>query len=69
MSRRVLSVTLVAAVVLAGCSAGGPSRVVASGSPATVETGALDGTGYEYVGTSNQSFNTTWRRLSAVTWS
>ena len=31
----------------------------ASGSPATVETGALDGTGYEYVGTSNQSFNTT----------
>jgi len=59
MSRGLLSVALVAAVVLAGCSGGGPTRAVASGSPATVETGALDGTGYEYVDTSNRTVNTT----------
>lgn len=59
MSRPALAVALVAFVALAGCSSGGPSRVVAAGTPATVDATALDGTGYERVGTANRTFNTT----------
>ncbi|QIO22203.1 DUF6517 family protein [Haloarcula sp. JP-L23] len=58
MTRPVVALALVAVVALAGCS-GGPSRVVAAGSPAAVDTAALDGTGYEYVGTTNRTLNTT----------
>ncbi|WP_276271173.1 DUF6517 family protein [Haloarcula litorea] len=57
MNRRALAVVLLA-VAVAGCS-GGPSRAVASGSPATVQAGTLDGTGYEHAGTENRTLNTT----------
>ena len=50
---------LVALVALAGCSSGGPSRVVESGTAATVDGSTLDATGYEHTGTTEQTLNTT----------
>lgn len=57
--RRTALLALVALVVLAGCSSGGPSRVVDSGTAATVDGGTLDATGYEHTGTTNRTLNTT----------
>lgn len=59
MTRSTLALVVVAAVVLAGCSGGGPSRVVAAGSPATVDDGALSAAGYEPAGTTSPTLNTT----------
>lgn len=57
--RRTALLALVALVALAGCSSGGPSRVVESGTAATVDESALDGTGYEHTGTTERTLNTT----------
>ena len=57
--RRVALLALVALVALAGCSSGGPSRVVDSGTAATVDEAALESTGYEHTGTTERTLNTT----------
>ena len=56
---RIALLALVALVVLAGCSSGGPSRVVDSGTAATVDGSTLGATGYEHTGTTEQTLNTT----------
>jgi hypothetical protein len=57
--RRLLVAGLVVLVALAGCSSGGPTRAVDSGTAAAVDSGALEATGYEHTGTENRTLNTT----------
>jgi hypothetical protein len=56
---RALVVAVVVLAALAGCSGGGPSRAVDSGTAASVEGPALDATGYEHTGTDDRTLNTT----------
>lgn len=57
--RHTVLIAVVVLVALAGCSSGGPSRAVDSGTAASVDAATLEATGYEHTGTENRSFNTT----------
>ncbi len=56
---RTLLLGVVVLVALAGCSSGGPSRAVDSGTAASVDSDTLEVTGYEPAGTENRTLNTT----------
>lgn len=54
-------VLLAGTLVLAGCGASSSGPVVASGTPAAVDAQVLESMGYERVGTTNRTLNTTVR--------